>query len=242
MTHTFQSQLVPEAWQADWNERKKDELSFWEWWLVHKGDSGLMAADYTQRLDPSSPLQDVVSLRLTGPTHILDVGAGPLTWLGKQTAFPVTITAVDPLADEYNVMLRNAGINPLVKTQPVAGEQLAFNFAHNHFDVVFARNALDHSVFPAYIVDQMLAVCKPGGWVGLEHHFAEGTRRGTGLHTWDILLDPDMQLVIERPGGDHAVNLAERYKGLVEFETKVVQLPGYQCWASCWMKKLVATS
>jgi SAM-dependent methyltransferase len=242
VTHVFQQQSIPESWQAAWNEHKQEELSFWEWWLLHKGDSGHMAEDYAQRVDARAPLQDIVSRRLTGPAHILDVGTGPLTWLGKQTAFPIAITAVDPLADEYNALLHKYNVMPLVRTKPVAGERLAFEFPHNHFDVVFARNALDHAVFPAYIIDQMLAVCKPGGWVGMEHCFAEGTRRGTGLHTWDVLLDPDMQMVIERPGGDHSVNLAERYSGLVVFQTEVRQLPGFYCWASCWMKKMVATS
>jgi len=119
----------------------------------------------------------------------------------------------------------------------VPGEEIASRFPLNHFDVTFARNALDHSASPVCIIDQMLAVTRPGGWVGLEHHFAEGTRNGTGLDQWDFLLDHNMECVVERPGGEHAVNLAARYKGLVEFQTEVRQ--SYAYWCSVWMKKLV---
>jgi len=102
------------VWREAWSKAVGKEVGFWEWWLRAKGDSGFMAEDYRQRLDPKSLLQDVVSRRLSAPAAILDVGAGPLTFLGKQAVYPVVITAVDPLADHYNRLLREFKVTPLV--------------------------------------------------------------------------------------------------------------------------------
>jgi SAM-dependent methyltransferase len=238
MTPRFEP--APSQWLEAWSKAAGEEVGFWEWWLRTKGGGcGFMAEDYRQRLDPQSPLQDVVTRRLSGPAAILDVGAGPLTFLGKCAAYPIEITAVDPLADHYNRLLRELKVTPLVETQAIFGEELTSHFPLNHFDITFARNALDRSASPVCIIDQMLAVTRPGGWVGLEHHFAEGTRNGTGLHQWDFLLDHNMECIVERPGGDHAVNLNARYKGLVEIQTEVRQ--NYTCWCSVWMKKLAAS-
>ena len=242
MNHIFTPQDIPAASQEAWNKAAGEEVGFWDWWLQHKGHCGFMADDYLQRLDPTSHLQDIVAQRLRGPSKILDVGAGPLTWLGKSCPHPVSITPTDALAARYMDLLAKYKVTPLVQTLQIPGERLAFELPLNSFDVVFARNCLDHSACPAYIIDQMVACCKPGGWVGLEHHFAEGTRLGTGLHQWDFLLYPDMHCVVERPGGDDAVDLNYKYRGILDIQTQVREMPGYQCWCSCWGQKLVATS
>jgi hypothetical protein len=60
---------------------------------------------------------------------ILDVGAGPLTWLGyRYSGKKLTIVPVDPLAAEYDRLLHEAGLEPPVRTIPVAGEELLEHF------------------------------------------------------------------------------------------------------------------
>jgi hypothetical protein len=73
--------------------------------------------EYKHRFDPDQPLQDWITEKLSasqGATvSILDVGAGPATLLGKRwKGRTVQITAVDPLADDYNHLLDALGLTP----------------------------------------------------------------------------------------------------------------------------------
>ena len=71
------------------------------------------AGDFKRRFDPNSELlvdPRYVILPTEGELHILDVGAGPITSVGKRrTGVDVHLTAVDPLADEYNALLDSLG-------------------------------------------------------------------------------------------------------------------------------------
>jgi len=122
---------------------------------------------------------------------ILDVGAGPLTVVGKRCPDrDLSITAVDPLADEYDRILHAAGVEPLVRTRKAFAEKLEELFARDSFDVVHMRNALDHSQDPAEGLRQMYRVVKPGCAVVLVHFINEGKRQGYhGLHAWNITME-----------------------------------------------------
>jgi SAM-dependent methyltransferase len=119
---------------------------------------------------------------------ILDVGAGPLTWLGyRYPGKKLTIVPVDPLADEYDRLLRNAGLEPPVRTIRVAGEALLEHFQPASFDIAYATNALDHSADPLTIISNMVTVVRPGGAVVLRHKRNEGqSARYSGLHQWNF--------------------------------------------------------
>lgn len=61
---------------------------------------------------------------------ILDVGAGPLTRIGKiWPGHQLEITATDPLAESYEQLLNDIALVPLVKTQNCLGEELAEKFS-----------------------------------------------------------------------------------------------------------------
>ena len=94
--------------------------------------------DYS-RLRADTPLQEHVVELLPKDreiVQILDVAHGPLTHLGKTCpGKTVRITAVDPLAAEYDRMLQKYGIEPLVRTQKGDGERLTDHFATNTFDL-----------------------------------------------------------------------------------------------------------
>jgi SAM-dependent methyltransferase len=119
---------------------------------------------------------------------VLDVGAGPLTWLGyRYPGKKLTIVSVDPLAADYDQLLRDAGLEPPVRTIRVAGEDLPEHFDPASFDIAYATNALDHSADPLTIISNMLTVVRPGGIVILRHKRNEGqSARYSGLHQWNF--------------------------------------------------------
>lgn len=170
------------------------EEKYWEGYISQKG--GTEYADgFAERMNPETALQPHVRAHIRAAegsaVKILDVGAGPLTVLGKVwQGRSVEITAVDPLANDYARLLRKHHVNPPVKTQFCAAEKLGAKFSQNQFDLVYSRNALDHSYNPVEAIWQMLGVCKPGCVVLLQHLVNEGeTERYYGLHQWNFNLE-----------------------------------------------------
>jgi SAM-dependent methyltransferase len=139
------------------------ELAWWERWLLTKG--GPWPDEYRARLDPSrelSPLhQQLLAEAASEPLRILDVGSGPLTSVGlRHPSRAVEITAVDP------------------------------RFGAARFDLVHARNCIDHSADPVLAIRQMVAVARPGAFVHLLHHEDEAESRGhSALHQWNFRAD-----------------------------------------------------
>ena len=66
---------------------------------------------------------------------ILDVGAGPLTGLAGVTGQRLHITATDPLADEFNRILDEVGIEPPVPTLACSGDNLLDRFEPELFEI-----------------------------------------------------------------------------------------------------------
>jgi SAM-dependent methyltransferase len=186
-----------------WWERLDDETAFWYRWLRDQG--GEWPDDFTFRMDPNSELQsdvrDYLDFAPGAHLRILDVGSGPLTILGKCWGNrAVAITAVDPLADRYAMLFDQMGLVPPV--MPVVGEaeRLAEIFNDDSFDLVYARNCLDHGYDPLASIQQMLKVVKPGSVVFIEHAINEGERQQyKGLHQWNFSVD-DGRFVIWQPG------------------------------------------
>jgi len=178
---------------AAWEYAKAFEVAWWRGWITSRGLD--WPEDYKPRLDPEQPLQDYVIRCLSAPpgstVSILDVGAGPMTKLGKSwEGRTVQITAIDPLADEYTRLLAEADITPPVPTQPGEVERLTERFATNRFDLVHMQNALDHSHDPMLGIQQMLEVVKPGCYVLLFHAVNEGHHANyTGFHHWNLCAD-----------------------------------------------------
>jgi len=176
-----------------WRGRKRSEVDFWAGWLAGEPGTEQWADDREARLKPEAEIRDpVVRAELDrNPTEevtILDVGAGPLTWLGyRYPGKKVTIVPVDPLAAEYDRLLHDTGLEPPVRTICVAGEDLLDHFKPASFDIAYATNALDHSADPLTIVSNMLSVVRPGGIVILRHKRNEGqSARYSGLHQWNF--------------------------------------------------------
>ncbi len=176
-----------------WRTRKKSEVDFWAAWLSGAPGMEQWAGDRELRLNPAAEIRDpLVRAELernrANEISILDVGAGPLTILGyRYPGKRLTITPVDPLADKYERLLRDAHLDPPVRTIGVAGEALLEHFGPHTFDIAYATNSLDHSADPLAIISNMAAVVRPGGVVLLRHKRNEGeSARYGGLHQWNF--------------------------------------------------------
>ena len=176
-----------------WRRGRNSEVDFWFAWLTGAPGTEEWASDRESRFDPATPIRDpLVRAELeriaADEISIVDVGAGPVTALGfSHPGKKLSIVAVDPLADEYDRLLRDAGLRPPVRTRRVAGEELLEHFGSQKFDLAYASNALDHSADPFRIISNMVAVVRPSGVVLLRHkrNEADNARYG-GLHQWNF--------------------------------------------------------
>lgn len=179
-----------------WQRALPTEVEFWARWIETRGAD--WPEDFRRRFDPQDALQEPLILDLldsfdADDVSILDVGAGPTTWLGKtHPRKRLRIAAADPLADEYARLLERAGLVAPVPTVAVAGEQLHTAFQPGSFDIAYARNALDHSADPFLVIRRMLTVVRPGGFVVLRHWENEAqTMRYEELHQWNFSAQGD---------------------------------------------------
>ena len=190
-----------------------EESGYWSDWLAERG--GKWADDFTRRFDPEAEVEDAelreVLASLPPGARVLDVGAGPASTVGVRfEGAPLDLVAVDPLADAYARSLAREGLVPPVPTQPIAGEDLRARLGSDRFDVAYSRNALDHAVDPAVIVDEMVGVVRPGGIVLLDHVQNEGERNGyEQLHQWNFDV-ADGHLVVWR--SDRRIDLTDRLR------------------------------
>jgi SAM-dependent methyltransferase len=193
---------------------------FWDKIFNTKGLS--WPEDYARRLNPDLPLQDNIRnlLPFQSYVHILDVGAGPLTALGKRcSGIQLHITAVDALADIYDRILRRYGVEPPVRTQMVDAERLTSRFASSTFDLVYALNSIDHSYDPQRAILEMLSVVNPKCYVLLEHAINEGENMGyRGLHQWNFS-SKDEEFIIR--GKNSVVNITEKYSKLCSITCEI---------------------
>jgi SAM-dependent methyltransferase len=186
-----------------WRGGLRDECEFWRRWLEERG--GKWPADFAYRMDPDAQLAPHLVERLprtlADPIEILDVGAGPMTIVGKRVGDRrACVTAIDPLAPAYDRLLDSMGLMPPVRTQHGEGERLVQRFGSNRFDMVISVNAVDHARDPLLVIRQMLCVAKPGANVVLEHTANEGERNAyAGLHQWNFTVN-DGRLMLWRTG------------------------------------------
>lgn len=193
-----------------WFEGLDFELNFWSNWLGTKG--GPWPEDYRARLNPNKPFDQLVENAIpdTGSREIeiLDVGSGPITSLGYVCKkFDIRITAVDPLADAYSVLLQNAGVTAPITTQKCFGENLLNYFGDRHFDVCHSRNALDHSMNPLVALRAMAQLLRPGGLMYVRVHKNEGENAHySGLHNWNFDKDEMNNFVLWRASEHYRIN------------------------------------
>ena len=194
------------------------EVGFWQNYLNTKGAQ--WPDDYRSRLDPNKPFDSGVeeAIRDTGlrEIEVLDVGAGPITALGYVSKkFDIRITATDPLADAYSILLQEAAVTPPIKTQKCFGENLLQHFGSRRFHVCHSSNALDHSMDPLTILLAMAQLLYPHGLMYVKVFRNEGEKaRYSGLHNWNFDKDENNNFILWR--GDEKYNVNDVLSDLVE--------------------------
>lgn len=196
----------------------KNELKFWEKWIRTRGWQ--WPEDFERRLDPHSVVTGYhcqVLERIRADTiHVLDVGAGPLTSIGKlYKNKKLIIQACDPLADEFNKILEKYSIEPTVVTEKCDGERLGEKYQSNYFDWVNAQNSVDHSSDPVRVIREMVQVTKSRGFVSLCHELNVAKHEAyRGLHQWNFY-QVDGNFMISGKYG-YQRNLTEEFKNELE--------------------------
>jgi len=162
---------------------------------------------------------------------VLDAGAGPLTMLGKVLdSHELEIVPVDPLAAAYRVLLEEHHVVPPVPTIYGHAENLLAAFTENSFDLVYARNSIDHSFDPVRAIRQMLAVARPACFVFLTHARNEGLRMGyQGLHQWNFDLEGG-HLILWNP--KRRVDLTREFHDLAEMHGSL-----HEGWVNVRLRK-----
>jgi len=219
--------------KGKWKDGLPNELEHWRHWLASGRDGAFAGGrfdDYEWRTNPNTVLQAHIARHLEpfappGTTiSILDVGAGPLTCVGKKWPERIVhIVAVDPLAEQYNQLLKQLNIAPLVRVQFAEVERLSEHFPLNHFDLVNCQNALDHVYDPFVGIQQMLAVVKPQHAVVLLHRVNEGEREGYyGLHQWNF----------SREGDEFTIWNKDLHLSVNEALTPIADVHFHEAWES----------
>ncbi len=213
ITYIFERKLkirLPISSELRWEFNIKSEIRFWDNWFRTNGLE--WPEEYLLRLDKNRPLQSEI-LKLIPEKEsvdILDVGAGPLTYIGKIFEKAIlNITAVDALADEYDKLLLKYNLNPNVRTTKLNAEELTTKFDENSFDFVFARNSIDHCYSPEKAVQEMIRVVKIGHYVLMVHRPNEAKKENwRGLHQWNFDSSSDDFIISTK---SYRINISEKY-------------------------------
>jgi len=215
--------------REEWEDALPEELQFWEKALTDP-DRHWLRFEYDERMNPALEFQDRFRRLINAPPgaiiRVLDVGAGPLTRLGKIWPDRVLqLFPVDPLAEEYKKLLQHLRLCPPVWTGIGAGEQLLEHFSENFFDLAYASNSLDHSRDPLLVIRQMFSVVKPNCSVYL-WHFANGgvSERYSGLHQWDFDLKHGDMILSDGCGTRH--ELSKVFYGIGELTCEFEEFSG----------------
>lgn len=149
---------------------------------------------------------------------IAEIGCGMFCTIGStwKTA-RVKVYASDALADEYNQILKDHKVTPLI---PVAKQNMErLPYSDNFFDIVHCVNALDHTADPIKAVTEMYRVCKPGGFIYLRHFVNVGkNEKYAGLHIWNIDVNNDNNCVIWNQEARYL--LSEYFRGFTSVKKK----------------------
>lgn len=177
-----------------WEEGLEYELNFWRYFFNPEESPQFNDARHFL-VNPDEPLidlaKDLLAVPPGGECYLLDVGCGPISQLGLN--WPnrtIRVAGVDPLADEYNMVLDEMNIIPRVRTVKGEAEKLTDLYLPNTFDLTFAANCLDHSYDPMTAIRQSIEVLKPGHWFVMNHYINEAEHENyAGLHQWNFHLE-----------------------------------------------------
>lgn len=184
-----------------WGSHLPDEVRYWKSMINGTFHNKDWVAGFRRRVKGIDIAPSHLREWLTEGRKILDVGCGPATVLGGvYEGKRLDVTAVDPLADEYNALYKEYNISPLIV--PIYGEaEELSSFVQGKFDLVYSRNALDHSYSPLKAVQSMIDICTTGGIVFFENVINEGANENyRGLHQWNFMPASDDLVIWTKDG------------------------------------------
>lgn len=124
--------------------------------------------------------------------RLLDIGCGPFPKSGIHLKdFTIDRTLVDPMADSYHALLEEHSINTYSqKIIKFDAENLKEKFENNSFEIIFSKNALDHTYNPIEVISNSIELLTSDGMIILEHYIKEGEYTNYfGLHQWDFFIE-----------------------------------------------------
>jgi SAM-dependent methyltransferase len=217
--------------------RSHDLPSEYQWWNEYLRRRPDICSPLLQKnAFPAQLLSIIERLKNAGasPIRVLEVGSGPvslLAWGVRQKL--IELTAIDPLAVEYRLLLETYGFDYPVKPVRAYAEDLLTIFQENTFDIIYSGNALDHVRSPMKCIENIRRVVRPGGFLYLEGFCREGTNaKWSGLHQHDLLVENGQLLHFNR-GGDRT-NLTEGlglkciYESIVPFVNRSIGSFGHE--------------
>lgn len=161
------------------------------------------------------------------PIKLLEIGCGGcsnLAWGVDRKLFE--ITAIDPMGDRYAEQLKKHKINYPIIPIKMAAEDIHGHFKEGTFDIVYARNSLDHTANPRKCIKNVYNVLKNGGIFFIEGFVKEGTYTGwSGLHQFDFVVEGDDLISYTKKG--ERVNLTENlgFKKLFQSSESSIKEP-----------------
>ena len=174
--------------KAKWNKGKNNTLHFYRKKLPWKA----------RQFNREFYLPDFFGVMIGDKKEvtIAELGAGMFCTIGSlwKTA-KVNIHPSDALADEFNQILKECGINPVTALEKQNMESLTY--PDKSFDIVYCCNALDHCADPLNAVKEMYRVLKPRGWIYLKHVVNVGEHeKYAGLHMWNVDIGNNNECII----------------------------------------------
>lgn len=166
-------------------EEVAHELKFWKGFVqTTRFLDGWVANIKTPELQ-----QSVYDFIKGKDAKILDVGSGVVSILNGTPCY--ALNSVDLLGNLYPFIFdyEKHGVKQPVA---VAGEYILDKVQADFYDIVHMSNAIDHSVDPELVFSNLVACCKPGGYIILQGFEDEGDfEQFEGMHQWNIHIDED---------------------------------------------------
>jgi hypothetical protein len=195
----------------DWKKNTNKEIEHWDIVLrEYKQNPDSYFFKYVEkRLSYESPLQKTITTLFTNikndPISILDVGSGPLPFLGRKTNRKISLTAIDTLALEYYKLYDKYQVFPPLAPVAIDATNLSSHYVKNAFDIVYARNSIDHTFDPIKCIYNMIFVSKK--YIVLEHKINEGEIESyQGLHQWNFNTKNNKFYITDKDGYEMCIN------------------------------------